>query len=874
MSVTLPFDEPNALPLTTARARKLLNLHRTGHPITKRLVASVAELLERVDNGSLSPTDSGFVEAAFSETALTGATEIYPTPVVGIKEGWYVFHPSVPEGTTVLSVADPVVTLSAGLSDDAVGDSPVTFFSPATWQVFLSVRSTLRQGWDLGEGQNQVVFAGFESGLSTLDPRLLGFDADRGALFGGRLNNGLNAGGELPHGVWDPDLISQYSVTWGWSQVSIGEAIGSAGAKTKGSMQIGYNCANAAQFASLAGIANMALGPGCAVTGGANISGSTTRSDAPVPITYHDNYFTGDVAQIKVAGDLTAEFPVGEYCLFRFLAAIAEGPVATRTSDTAGVFTLSTGAAGTALDVGATLTLKWNGGANGRTLTISASSVVGNVYTVTASGGSGDALPVAGTKVWVAGSAGIGTYRTVAAKPTACSHSGGVTTITLDRQFAVTMDITRTAPEEPVVMNVGQLNSILYGHNSVSGEYNQALGRRGRASGYRNVITAVADGSDVAGTSNTISGNNSFARGTSNTVSSDNAGAIGTSMTISGNRSFGSGTGHAVSGFESTALGASHTITGARCFASGIGNTVGATDNVALGNSITIATGTLNLVTGLSNSVSGSYGLVSGQSNTVSVGADWVSVSGRSHTANDDYVHLSGRGTSSRRYAERTHSAGTLNNAGDMQFGEVCYGGTTTNATQTDLYLDYQESVPAERFDLKTASSATCRLTITATGPGTGADGSSAGSGFQTVSFEAVGRLVRTSTGGTYSWFGPTAATAIDLGVAVSSLSGDGTTVTATTTGEHGLNTGDQGVISGSSVGGYNGTQSVTRVNRTSFTFPGSTTGAATGATVRPVRAWAVALSASTTGLRVQVTGAASTTIKWFGRLDFTECSQ
>jgi hypothetical protein len=734
-------------------------------------------------------------------------------------------------------------------------------------------------GGEMPSGGNLFVVAGPDSGLADFDPRVIGFDQDRGSLFGGRLNNGLNAGGELQHGVWDADLVSQYSVTWGWSQVSIGESIGSAGAKTKGSMQIGYGCANAAQFASLSGLANVTLGPGCAAVGTANISGSSTKSNDPVDVTYHDNYATGPVAVLKVAGDLTAEFPVGEHLILGGFAAVADGDLTTRTSDTAGVFTLSTGAAGTALDVNATLTVKWNGGSNGRTLVISASSAVSNTYTVTASGGSGDVLPTAGTKVWIAGAANIGTPRLVYAKPTAVSHSGGVTTITLDRQFAVTFDIARAAPELPWVMNVGDLNTILRGNNDVAGEFNRILGRRGRGSGYRNLIKSFVDGADIGGTSNIIGGSstggdNAFARGSSNAVSGDNAAAFGASNTVSGNRSLAIGTTNTVSGTDSFSGGSTNTVAGTRSGAIGILNSITGTDSLGVGNSLTISAGAGNFLAGLSNSTAASYSLASGASITIVSGADYSGGIGRSHTINDKYTFVSGRGAATRRYAEQLFSAGTLNNAGDMQAGSCLYGGSTTSATQTDLYLDYQESVPSERFDLKVASSATVRLTITATGPGTGADNSTVGSGFQTVSFEATGRLVRTSTGGSYSWFGPTTATAIDLGVAVSSFSGSGSVVTVNTTGEHGLNTGDQVVISGASVAGYNGTWTVTRSDRDTFTFSGSTTGAATGAFARPVRAWSVALSPSSTGLRVQVTGAASTSIKWLARCDFVEVVQ
>jgi len=153
MSVTLPFNEPNALPLTTDRARKLQNLFRTGHPITKRLVASVAEMLERVDTGSLLVD---FVETTNSENAVVGAQVIYPAaPFSDVREGWYVVHPSIPEGTTVTKVLETHVELSAALTNDIPGDDALLFLSPQAWAAYQLAKEaaslTLPLHLDLGE---------------------------------------------------------------------------------------------------------------------------------------------------------------------------------------------------------------------------------------------------------------------------------------------------------------------------------------------------------------------------------------------------------------------------------------------------------------------------------------------------------------------------------------------------------------------------------------------------------------------------------------------------------------------------------------------------------------------------------------------------
>jgi hypothetical protein len=61
-----------------------------------------------------------------------------------------------------------------------------------------------------------------------------------------------------------------------------------------------------------------------------------------------------------------------------------------------------------------------------------------------------------------------------------------------------------------------------------------------------------------------------------------------------------------------------------------------------------------------------------------------------------------------------------------------------------------------------------------------------------------------------------------------SSIVGNGTTATAITTFAHGLETGDVAVISGASPSGFNGNQTVTKVNATTFTFASSVNATAT----------------------------------------------
>ena len=61
-----------------------------------------------------------------------------------------------------------------------------------------------------------------------------------------------------------------------------------------------------------------------------------------------------------------------------------------------------------------------------------------------------------------------------------------------------------------------------------------------------------------------------------------------------------------------------------------------------------------------------------------------------------------------------------------------------------------------------------------------------------------------------------------------SSIVGNGTTATATTIFDHGLETGDVAVVSGASPSGFNGNQTVTKVDATTFTFASSVNATAT----------------------------------------------
>jgi hypothetical protein len=72
---------------------------------------------------------------------------------------------------------------------------------------------------------------------------------------------------------------------------------------------------------------------------------------------------------------------------------------------------------------------------------------------------------------------------------------------------------------------------------------------------------------------------------------------------------------------------------------------------------------------------------------------------------------------------------------------------------------------------------------------------------------------------------------AVNAAVSISTLTGNGTTSTVTTTANHGLNTGDTITVTGASVGGFNVTnKAVTVTGATTFTYLSTGTPSATGA--------------------------------------------
>ena len=72
---------------------------------------------------------------------------------------------------------------------------------------------------------------------------------------------------------------------------------------------------------------------------------------------------------------------------------------------------------------------------------------------------------------------------------------------------------------------------------------------------------------------------------------------------------------------------------------------------------------------------------------------------------------------------------------------------------------------------------------------------------------------------------------AINAAVSISTLTGDGTTSTVTTSANHGLNTGDRITVTGASVGAFNVTNvAITRTGATTFTYLSAGTPSATGA--------------------------------------------
>ena len=124
---------------------------------------------------------------------------------------------------------------------------------------------------------------------------------------------------------------------------------------------------------------------------------------------------------------------------------------------------------------------------------------------------------------------------------------------------------------------------------------------------------------------------------------------------------------------------------------------------------------------------------------------------------------------------------------------------------------------------------------------------------------------------------GSTAPIQTAVGAGINGVTGNGTTVTFSTTNAHGLANGDRVTIAGLTPAGYNGTYIISGVSTFSFNIANTTTGTATGSGTVSVDAQASITSRSAGTISLQVRGATSqaadllrfvnaggTTLSWF----------
>lgn len=159
--------------------------------------------------------------------------------------------------------------------------------------------------------------------------------------------------------------------------------------------------------------------------------------------------------------------------------------------------------------------------------------------------------------------------------------------------------------------------------------------------------------------------------------------ASGFAATITGGeRNTASGNYSVVSGFLNTASGTESTIGG------GEQNTATNTNATVGGGFRNDATGDFSTIGGgATNKASAFYaGVVSGGSNTASGLASLAS--GFSNTASGDHSIVSGRDGSATQYGEQAHASGRFTTDGDAQRSEFVMRNSTTDATQTELYLN------------------------------------------------------------------------------------------------------------------------------------------------------------------------------------------
>lgn len=109
-----------------------------------------------------------------------------------------------------------------------------------------------------------------------------------------------------------------------------------------------------------------------------------------------------------------------------------------------------------------------------------------------------------------------------------------------------------------------------------------------------------------------------------------------------------------------------------------------------------IGGGALNQISKSKATISGGYyNVASGDSSTVcggrnctASGAKSTTVGGMYNTASGTYSVASGRDAKADKYGQKSHASGKFSAVGDCQVSDFVLRGTTTNNTQTEIFLD------------------------------------------------------------------------------------------------------------------------------------------------------------------------------------------
>jgi hypothetical protein len=138
-------------------------------------------------------------------------------------------------------------------------------------------------------------------------------------------------------------------------------------------------------------------------------------------------------------------------------------------------------------------------------------------------------------------------------------------------------------------------------------------------------------------------------------------------------------------GAYSTASGNGSTASGYVSTASGNGSTASGNGSTASGNGST-ASGNYSTASGYVSTASGNGSTASGYVSTAS--GNYSTASGFFSTASGNYSTASGLYSTASRYGQRAYASGLFAATGDAQNSGFVFRNSTTNATETELWLD------------------------------------------------------------------------------------------------------------------------------------------------------------------------------------------